>query len=911
MTDTVGEPAARAYLWTFGNAEFDEARWELRVAGQPVEVERKPLEVLQYLLRHAGEAVTKEELLASVWAGRIVVEAVLTNTIGKLRRAMNDEGQAVITTLARVGYRLSVPVSRKVVEFLPEASRLSVGDAVPRRPNWKLDTPLARTGGNEVWLARHAKTGDTRVFKFSLAGTGLDSLKREVTIARLLREALGERDDFVRVLDWDFEAPPYFVEAGYGGVSLDRWPEGQGIAALPLEQRLALFAEAAEAVAAAHGVGVLHKDIKPANLLVYEAEGAPHLRVADFGSSRLFDSGSIDALGITRLGLTHTQVMTSDTTGTPLYLAPELAAGQSPTVRSDIYALGVTLYQLVVGDFRRPLSPGWEQDVDDPLLRKDIAEAANGDPARRPASAAELAGRIRTLEARREQLALEQAVLARVEEGERRLAKARARRPWAIAAGVLLVAGLGTTSWLLQRSIAAERSTAEQYARAEQQARRAEAVVQFLSKDLLSALAPGGSAYEKEPTIKDMLDHASASIDGKFKDDPATLGSVQSALGVSWRSLGDRGKGERHLRAAVASYEKAFGPADEVTVRARYELVGMLAYAQKFAEATAYLEETDALAGARLDDESLMSLRAAYLRGVLHIQQQKVKEAEPALRRADRLQRQVLADDAQLGAGIRVNLADTYLRLDRLDDAEALLRETLADPRYAAEKIGDIYASALHMNLARVLRNQGRYAEALPLAMTAQQASARVMGDRSWQALVQLSTVASIQSRGGDCPAALASMRAVHAGMVESFGADAQGTLVEAGNLAEKEAECGDQMVAMRLLEDIVARLRKEGGDANPHAQVYTFSLAQLLTRQGRHAEALARLAPLDPEVLTAGDSTPGWRHRLEALRGENLLRTGEVERGRKLLAEAVKALEDLELDEAGELDRLRGLLRG
>src|SRR5690606_1801923 len=154
---------------------------------------------------------------------------------------------------------------------------------------------------------------------------------------------------------------------------------------------------------------------------------------------------------------------------------------------------------------------------------------------------------------------------------------------WAIAAGVLLVAGLGTTSWLLQRSIAAERRTAEQYARAEQQARRAEVVVQFLSKDLLSALAPGGSAYEKEPTIKDMLDHASASIDGKFKDDPATLGSVQSALGVSWRSLGDRGKGERHLRAAVASYEKAFGPADEVTVRARYELVGMLAYAQKFA----------------------------------------------------------------------------------------------------------------------------------------------------------------------------------------------------------------------------------------------------------------------------------------------------------------------------------------
>ena len=185
--------AAKAYCWTFGNAEFDEARWQLRVAGQDVDLEHKPLEVLQYLLRHAGEAVTKDELLASVWAGRVVVEAVLTNAIGKLRRALVDEAQDVIVTLPRVGYRLAVPVSRKRVEFIPAAGQLEVDDAVPRRPNWRLEEALARTDGNEVWLARHAKTRETRVFKFSLAGKGLGGLKREVTVARLLREALGER----------------------------------------------------------------------------------------------------------------------------------------------------------------------------------------------------------------------------------------------------------------------------------------------------------------------------------------------------------------------------------------------------------------------------------------------------------------------------------------------------------------------------------------------------------------------------------------------------------------------------------------------------------------------------------------------------------------------------------------------
>ncbi len=81
-------------------------------------------------------------------------------------------------------------------------------------------------------LARHAKTHEARVFKFSLAGKGLTSLKREVTVARLLREALGEREDFVRVLDWDFEQAPYFIESEYGGVSLDRWPASGGIAAI-------------------------------------------------------------------------------------------------------------------------------------------------------------------------------------------------------------------------------------------------------------------------------------------------------------------------------------------------------------------------------------------------------------------------------------------------------------------------------------------------------------------------------------------------------------------------------------------------------------------------------------------------------------------------------------------------------
>lgn len=75
-----------AFGFRFGTAEFDEARCELRVAGAPVEVEPRVLALLAYLLRHAGEVVTKEELLREVWAGRVTVDKVLPSAITKLRR---------------------------------------------------------------------------------------------------------------------------------------------------------------------------------------------------------------------------------------------------------------------------------------------------------------------------------------------------------------------------------------------------------------------------------------------------------------------------------------------------------------------------------------------------------------------------------------------------------------------------------------------------------------------------------------------------------------------------------------------------------------------------------------------------------------------------------------------------------
>jgi non-specific serine/threonine protein kinase len=289
MNDPNDSAPRPCYAYRFGSAEFDEARFELRVGGLPVEVERRALDVLAYLLRHAGEVVTKEELLREVWVGRVTVDKVLPNAVTKLRRALGEANAERLLTQARVGYRIDGTVSRMAVgHSLASRLDLAAGQPVPGRGNFILLRQLGATPGSEVWLAAQARTHVQRVYKFGADGDRLRALKREVTLSRVLREAVEERGLFVDIIDWNFETPPFFLECEYGGQSLLEWA-ATGLEATTQEERIGLFLQVADAVAAAHAVGVLHKDLKPANVLIAADTAGWRVRLADFGSGRLLD----------------------------------------------------------------------------------------------------------------------------------------------------------------------------------------------------------------------------------------------------------------------------------------------------------------------------------------------------------------------------------------------------------------------------------------------------------------------------------------------------------------------------------------------------------------------------------------------------------------------------------------------
>ena len=876
---------AAQYRYRFGTAEFDESRFELRVDGRPVDIQHRPLQVLAELLRNAGEVVTREELREAVWQGRATVENVIDTALTKLRRALGEDNGARIQTEPRIGFRLVGPVEREAVgRHIASSLSLEAGAQVPRRENFSLITQLGVSPHHEVWLARHAKTEEMRVYKFSADGEGLSALKREATLNRVLRTALGDRADIVRILDWNFDSPPFYLECEYGGRNLLEWAH-EHLGGTPPDQRLALCAQTAEAVAAAHGVGVLHKDLKPANLLISEGESGPQVRVADFGSGRLLDPGRLAELGITQLDLTTTRGVASDLgAATPLYVAPERVAGGAATVKSDVYALGIILYQLVVGDLRKPLVPGWERDVSDELVREDIAAATDGDPAVRLGTAAELADRLRRIDGRRQDRLRQRAIWHQAQLDREALRRARARRPWLVATIVALCLGISVSLAFYWRTNVQRRLIAREAA-------QNAAINRFLNDDLLRAgdpTAPGGIS---DPRLRDVLARAAERLNADLADAPLVKASIYTTLGQTYTGLGDYSSAESLLRHAIAaaSSDSAGG---QVRAQAEYALTRVLLYLSQFPQARAMLDRADLDAGAALKSPTTLAVRAHLIRGYLEDDNGQEAQALAEFEAADRIRQIAAPDDVALLFRTRQELIDGYIAARRFQDARRVAQPLLAG-NLGIDRAGIANWAEVRESFAQILSHTHDYAAAEAMDQAVVSSLRAHLGERHLHVGVALSALANVYVDAGSPSQALEPMRESYQIVSQAVGPESEDAMFARANVGILESELGQPKAGIADISAARERLIELFGAHNPDVEETDFYLSSSLSQEGQETEAWSIASGLSASALSqAGEGGEDWGDRLAGLKGQILLRQGRKAEAAALLQPAVARLE-------------------
>ncbi|HUB82000.1 MAG TPA: serine/threonine-protein kinase [Bryobacteraceae bacterium] len=386
-----------------------------------------------------------------------------------------DQRHQALDRQCKGDHELHREVLKLVRAYDAERAAAAEGNASPsgaRFGAWQTMRMVARGGMGEVWLARradgeHEQRAALKILSPYLAAPdSLDRFRRErQLLARL------EHPNIARLLDGGRSprGEPYLVMEYVDGVRLDRYCDQHR---LSIPQRLQLMIKVCAAVNAAHQYLIVHRDLKPGNILVTEG-GEPKL--LDFGIAKMIDA---EAGG--------ERTATVNQFLTPTYASPEVLRGEPATVASDVYSLGVLLYELLAGC--RPfemfgVTPAaeWERAVRDTApsrptrlteaaaekrsttsarLRQTLAgdlttileKALRHEPAQRYQSAERLAEDLQLYLSNRP-------ILARPQTVRYRAAKFVARHRWPVglAAMALVGAALGVVSTVAEKRVAERR----------------------------------------------------------------------------------------------------------------------------------------------------------------------------------------------------------------------------------------------------------------------------------------------------------------------------------------------------------------------------------------------------------------------------------------------------------------------
>jgi serine/threonine protein kinase/tetratricopeptide (TPR) repeat protein len=637
---------------------------------------------------------------------------------------------------------------------------------------YRLLEPVGEGGMGAVFRAEQLRPLQRRV-AVKVIKAGMDS---RAVLARFDAErqalALMDHPNIARVFDAGTteSGRPYFVMELIEGVPITRYCDERR---LTFAERLRLFVPVCEAIQHAHQKGIIHRDIKPGNVLVARYDGRAVPKVIDFGVAK--------AVGV-RLTEETLQTGLGTVIGTPEYMSPEQAEpGQADIdTRSDIYALGVLLYELLTGT--TPLQPARaagvgllellrrvrEEEPPRPSTRAGTTEETSVVAANRGVEAKKLSRLMRgdldwivmrCLEkdrARRyatanglardiDRYLNDEPVEARPPSRGYRLRKfARKNRGLLAGAAALvlvLAAATGVSAWQAVRAREAEgvanqereqavaekdradkereravleRGRAEkERVRADEQAAIADAVNNFLNRELLIQASPEESP-DRDLKLRTVLDRASQKIDGRFPNQPLVEAKIHTTLGAAYQSLGDLGRAEHHARRAYELYLAKLGTEDKYTVGAMINLATGLFYQRKLEDARDLYEKAIARSKTVFGPKHRITLSAmSNLAGTYGTLEQ-YEKARDLLEETLASQRELQGEKNRETLSTMNNLAVTYISLKQYDKALETIRKA---HQVQKEYLGPTDPHTINSMLveADALALQGRNEEALKI----------------------------------------------------------------------------------------------------------------------------------------------------------------------------------------------------
>ncbi len=457
-------------------------------------------------------------------------------------------------------------------------------------------------------------------------------------------------------------------------------------------QKLELFVEICEAISYAHQRGVIHRDLKPGNILVTQERsssessasrlGGPEIKVLDFGLARITDED---------VAVTTITTDTAKIRGTLAYMSPEQASGDPIEVdfRSDVYSLGVILYEMMTGQLPYDVRHRSMADAiraiseDTPPRPSTMNKALRGDletimmkalekqPEQRYQSASALAEDIR-------RYLSDQPILAVPPSAAYQLRKLIARHRVPFAAGVvvffmLVVSVAVSLTFALreshQRNLAEHRLTS---VRAEK--KKVEASQSFL-RDLMGSASPEEDG--RDVKVVDVLARAPEEIERKFGEQPEVAAALYEMIGRTYHDLGAYDKSERLLRMAVDIHTRTLGADHEETVKSMRWVAETLHSSEQFDEAVEYYEKCIAKQVAILGREHDTTLGTLNNYADLLQNIGRVEHAERTFKQVLEARRRVYGEDHKETLAVKNNLGLMYLATNRNAEAEPLVLEAM------------------------------------------------------------------------------------------------------------------------------------------------------------------------------------------------------------------------------------------